>query len=147
MNLFMTLEILRDVKGIKNLVVYGDEYIPESVQVANAIARIGALPADGQLGTICQGDSTDLKYVPPNSFDLVYTGYIAPLVDPLGLNKGSDENFSVYTAHCEQEDEESVQKRRDAQQRQNHWYAAWVQEMIRIARPGAPIIVEQVSYP
>jgi len=30
-------------------------------------------------------------------------------------------------------------------QRQHDWYGKWVGEMARIAKPGAPIIVEQVS--
>ena len=146
MNLMMTLEILEEVKGVKNLVVYGNEYVPESVQVANKIA--GALPAGGRLGTICPADSTDLRHVPARSFDLVYTGYMAPLLDPLGLNQSTtDENFAQYQALCEKKDNNSTRLRRQAQNRQNRWYADWFQEMVRVAKPGAPIIAEQVSYP
>jgi SAM-dependent methyltransferase len=150
MNLFMTLEILEE-KGLKNLVVYGNDYVTESVQVANEIARRGALPAGGQLGTICPSDSINLRHVPSDSFDLVYTGYIAPLVDPLGLGKNGSSVFDLlkeYTAFCEQlNDPDSVQKKREAQHRQNQWFAHWFGEMIRIAKPGAPVIAEQVSYP
>lgn len=32
-----------------------------------------------------------------------------------------------------------------AQDRQNEWYGQWVAEMARIAKPGVPVIVEQVS--
>ena len=28
-----------------------------------------------------------------------------------------------------------------------NWYAAWVSELIRITKPGKPIVVEQVSFP
>ena len=34
-----------------------------------------------------------------------------------------------------------------AQRRQEDFYAAWVGEMIRVAKPGAPIVVEHVSQP
>jgi hypothetical protein len=34
-----------------------------------------------------------------------------------------------------------------AQQAQKDWYGAWVGEMARIAKPGKPVIVEQVSPP
>ena len=147
MNLFMTLEILEEVKGTKNLVVYGNEYVSESVQVATEIARSGALPANGRLGSICPGDSTNLRHVPENSFDLVYSGYIAPLLDPLELKKSVKENYAEYTTLCENDDDESVRRRREAQNNQEAWYVKWIQEMIRIAKPGAPIISEQISYP
>ena len=73
MNLFMTMEILHEVKGIDSLAVYGNEYVTLSAEVANAVL--------GQHGhvkkcTICPGDSANLYFVPSNSFDLVYTGYI-----------------------------------------------------------------------
>jgi hypothetical protein len=73
MNLFMTLEILHEVKGIDSLAVYGNEYVTLSAEVANAVL--------GQHGhvekcKICPGNSADLYFVPSNSFDLVYTGYI-----------------------------------------------------------------------
>lgn len=144
MNLYMTLEILSQVSpGLTNLTVFGNEYVPKSVDIARTIARGGSLPAGGRLGTICAADSTQLDFVPSNAFDLVYTGYISPLFDPLLLNQSTDENFAQYGAHCE-EDSQLAAK---AQQRQNDWYAAWVGEMIRIAKPGAPVIVEQVSFP
>jgi hypothetical protein len=34
-----------------------------------------------------------------------------------------------------------------AQLKSEDWYALWVGEMIRIAKPGAPVIVEQVQEP
>jgi SAM-dependent methyltransferase len=148
MNLFMTLEILQQVLGITNITVYGNEYVARSVEVAKAIFLESSvlLPKSfGSIGSICAADSTQLDFVPSNSFDLVYTGYISPLFDPLHLNHSTtDENFVQYNSYCEQED---ASFRHAAQQRQNDWYGSWVGEMIRIAKPGAPIIVEQVSYP
>lgn len=148
MNLFMTLEIMQQVLGITNITIYGNDVVPRSVEVAQAIFRepSSSHPKSvGSIGSICAADSTQLDFVPSNSFDLVYTGYISPLFDPLHLNHSTtDEKFVQYNAYCEQED---ASFRQAAQQRQNDWYGAWVGEMIRIAKPGAPIIIEQVSYP
>jgi hypothetical protein len=36
---------------------------------------------------------------------------------------------------------------RQLAERQNDWYGQWVGEIVRIAKPGAPIIIEQVSFP
>ena len=74
MNLYMTLEILNQVKGIESLIVYGNEYVDLSVEVANAVFDLN--PFKARKGTICPGDSAHLDFVPSNSFDLVYTGYI-----------------------------------------------------------------------
>ncbi len=35
----------------------------------------------------------------------------------------------------------------NAQDEQNRWYETWVREMIRIAKPGKAVIIEQVSQP
>lgn len=75
MNLYMTLEIMNEVKGIESLIVYGNEYVDLSVQVANAVFD-DSVPFKARKGTICPGDSAHLDFVPSNSFDLVYTGYI-----------------------------------------------------------------------
>ena len=34
-----------------------------------------------------------------------------------------------------------------AQQKQEDWFGLWVSEMVRIAKPGKPVIIEQVSPP
>jgi len=146
MNLFMTLEILEG-KGIKNLVVYGNEYVPESVDIATTMFNKGMMPGSARLGTICQADSTHLEFVPPNSFDLVYTGYIMPIINPLQLDMPAKDKDRKYIELCEAKDEEGMKQNRLAQQRQNDWYGHWVAEMVKIAKPGAPVIIEQVSYP
>ena len=167
MNLYMTLEILQQVSGITNLTIYGNDYVSRSVHIArNIYSNNGTvdhlLPTSfGQLGSICQADSTQLDFIPSNSFDLVYTGYISPLFDPLHLNQpSSDETFVQYNAYCEQQQKDTRDATsqinltsssstlvEQAQQIQNDWFGKWVGEMIRIVKPGAPIIVEQVSYP
>jgi hypothetical protein len=75
LNLYMTLEILQETAGLEYLIIYGNEYIPVSVDKANVVMDHVA-PAKARKGVICVGDSENLDFVPSNSFDLVYTGYI-----------------------------------------------------------------------
>jgi hypothetical protein len=74
LNLYLTLEILYEVKGIEGITVYGNEYVDASTLKANEV--YDQIPPHGaQKGTICTADSSDLSYVPANMFDLVFTGY------------------------------------------------------------------------
>ncbi len=75
LNLYMTLETLQEAHGIENLFVYGNELIPVSANKANAVFD-HISPARGRKGVICAADSSHLGFVPSNSFDLVFTGYI-----------------------------------------------------------------------
>ena len=75
LNLYMTLEILKEEKDIESLWVFGNEYVPASVDKARLLFD-EAPPANAKRGLICSGDSTNLDFVPSNAFDLVYTGYI-----------------------------------------------------------------------
>ena len=148
LNLYMTLEILFDA-GITDLQVYGNEYLPFSAQKANALFDYGG-PGASRKGTICVGDSTELSHVPSNSFDLVYTGYISPLLDPIQLGLGNlDVNFVKYKRLClaAVKDENAKKLILMGQEKQDSFYAKWVGEMVRIAKPGSAVIVEQVSYP
>jgi SAM-dependent methyltransferase len=155
LNLYMTLEILYETHGISNLIVYGNEYVPESVKIARTIFQEQHSPNSthrprhgGRLGSICVGDSVQLSYVPANALDLVYTGYISPLFNPLQWTNGTVEsNFELYMEHCHHHTVHDMELAKQAQQIQNDWYAKWVGEMIRIAKPGAPVIIEQVSFP
>ena len=150
LNLYMTLEILQDA-GITDLVVYGNEYLPFSAQKANLVFDRAA-PANAKKGVICAADSADLSFIPPNSFDLVYTGYISPLLDPLNFDKGSvDKNYVQYKRVCEgakKGEDWKDQKLVDlAQEKQENFFARWVSEMVRIAKPGSAVIIEQLAYP
>ena len=83
----------------------------------------------------------------------------SPLFDPLQLNYDVDENYHHYGRLCREAERAESQndpdvleehwqgiKLRDlAQKLQNDWYGQWVGEMVRIAKPGVPVIVEQVS--
>jgi hypothetical protein len=76
LNLYATLEIINEVKGVENLVVYGNDYVPAAAAVSNGLID-EVPPAKAKKGTICVADSTNLDFVPADAFDLVYTGYIA----------------------------------------------------------------------
>jgi hypothetical protein len=143
LNLYMTLEILQK-QGIEHLIVYGNEYIDVSTQKANAVFDHIA-PAKSKKGIICTADSAHLEFIPSGAFDLVYTGYITPLSDPL---KFGEANSKKYVDLCKIDKSWEGQKLVEAgQEKQESWYGYWVAEMSRIAKPGRPVIVEQVSYP
>ena len=70
------------------------------------------------------------------------------MFDPLKFGLGNTSNAERYALLCtadsaEQWAEATLNK--IAQERQNDWYGNWVAEMARIAKPGVPVIVEQVS--
>jgi hypothetical protein len=152
LNLYMTLEILKEKHDISGLVVYGNEYVKESVEKANEVVLSeGVIPTGNKKGIICTSDSTDISHVPSNAFDLVYTGYISPHQDPLDIEDTDD--WQRLTDICKTLKDKSkndwmgqklwklvIQKQRD-------WYGKWVAEMARIAKPGVPVIIEQVSVP
>ena len=147
LNLFMTLEILQDA-GIEDLIVYGNEYLDISTQEANAVFDHIA-PAGSTKGILCTADSAHLEFIPSGSFDLVYTGYITPVADPIKFGGKIDHYIKEYSKLCksDKEDWEAQKLIEVGQQRQNDWYGNWVAEMSRIAKPGRPVIAEQVSYP
>jgi hypothetical protein len=150
LNMYMTLEIVEEELKLKNLVVYGNEYVPESVDIAREVWNVDrreSLPCSAIQGRICAGDSTDLHDVPSGAFDLVYTGYITPMMDPLDFKESGDGNYARMTEICNSKDNpEMVKLAVKMQERQNDWYGQWVGQMIRLAKPGAPVIVEQISY-
>jgi hypothetical protein len=147
LNLYMTLEILKETSGIENLIVYGNELFGASANKANAVYDHIA-PAKSRKGVICAANSVHLDFVPENSFDLVYTGYLYQLMDPLNLDLG-ESAIKIYEGLCTASANlEAASTIVDiAQKRQNDWYGHWVAEMARIAKPGVPVIVEQVSLP
>lgn len=151
LHLHMVLDILLETKQIRNITVYGNDLSSGSVQVATAMGKQGFLPAGGKLGTICPGDSTQLQFVPSESFDLVFAAYIPPLSDPLELNPPNNDPLNAYLTLCKKaednKDEEAMKQKREAQHVQDRWFAQWLAELARVAKKGAPILVEHISYP
>ena len=151
LNLVMTTEILAEEYGVHDLVVYGNEYLARSAELANRLFDEGIFTNTTQKGAFCVADSANLSHVPSNSFDVVFTGYISPVWDPLGYGdhwrkkaksvcKDAQNINSPYREYAMRQ-----LKQMDAIQ--EDWYKTWVGEMIRIAKPGAKVVVEQVSRP
>ena len=151
LNLYMTLEILKEVKGIEHLIVYGAEKDQEQAQISRAVFDQNP-PAHARKGIICSDQNmTRMDSIPSDSFNLVFSTGINPDDDPLrfGLGEGvtADQYKTYYAELCEASDSDwKGTKLNDiARLRQKDWYGEWVAEMSRIAKPGAPIIVERIS--
>ena len=144
LNLFMTLEILQDCCDITNLTVHGNDYLSESVHVAHRIMDQEKGPWFNK-GSLCQGDSTNLSFVPSNAFDLAYTGFIDPLLDPLNLMDVPDasmrEKEEMIEEICESRDPKVKEIALRMQELQEDWFAKWVSELLRIVKPGKYIVI------
>mmetsp|Transcript_8033 Transcript_8033/g.10213 ORF Transcript_8033/g.10213 Transcript_8033/m.10213 type:complete len:390 (-) Transcript_8033:97-1266(-) len=147
MNLLMTVDVLLNSSNIDLLEVYGIEYRASSTADANNLLG-QLLPKTGNatLGAdICRGDATDLFFVPSDSFDLAFTGYIDPVQDPLNLEEELGREVE-WGDLCEDIGESTENGKRD-QAAVEEWYAMWVTELVRIAKPGKVVAIEQVSLP
>jgi len=160
-----------------SVTVYGNEYVPVSAEKArNVVLADGVIPEGNRQGTICAADSRNLTHVPSHAFDVVCSGYITPNMDLLGLLHDDDwtgyddvcdavDRYNRATAETSNNDDNEKKKKKQAkahkhkndwmanylwgimQERQQQWYGTWVAEMARIAKPGAPVIIESVSQP
>ena len=74
-------------------------------------------------------------------------GYVSILLDPLDLKQSLTDNFDAYEQVCQGDSWKDKMLAEVAQQRQNNWFGTWVGKMVCVAKPGAPVIVEQVSHP
>lgn len=165
-NLLMTLSILYQQTGVTDVTVYGNEYRSTGVTISNELLRHMApkVMPGGSLGQICQGDSTNLSFIPSNSFDVAYTGYLDQLQDPYGFFSEipPDWNHQAWYEVCNAKDQVVEQDHLTStdiniaikkkivqldQQRQEDWFASWVSELVRIVKPGGAVIIEQVSFP
>lgn len=149
MNLIMTLEIMKEYAGITDVKVYGNDYLSSSTSKANFVLdHMHPSGRSSKKGQICTADSTDLSHVPSNAFDLVFTGYISTLLDPLEFNTGNTlQNFKRYDEVCRSIQWRDVRLAELAQEKQDNWYGKWIAEMVRITKPGGAVIIEQVSNP
>jgi hypothetical protein len=70
------------------------------------------------------------------------------LLDPLKFDAGSEKrNQKKYDQICRSHGWKAQKLRDIAQQRQQDWFALWVGQMARIAKPGAPVIIESTARP
>lgn len=92
-------------------------------------------------GKICRGDSSNLDFVSSSAFDFVYTGYIDPIMNPLHVEL-DDDGLEYSTNLCKSSDEKDVKQAEEEQASQEAWYRLWVEELIRIAKPGKVIAIE-----
>jgi len=149
-NLLMTLEILKEERGIENLRAFGSDYLAESAKVADELFTAQAEANSWILkGKFCRADSTDLSFVPANTFDLAFT-YVDPMVDALHLfgdDVSFDERVAEMKEYCESDDEEEQEIVDEDQEAQEEWHSKWVKELIRITKPGGAIIIEDVDTP
>lgn len=146
-NLLLTAEILLE-NNISSIVVNGNDYLEQSIRLANQIWNLKAVTEVAKKGVLCRGDSTNLSFVPSAMFDLVYTGYIDPILDPLNIlpeNTTQEEKSSFSARLCTSENPKDQETSRKEQTLQEEWFAAWALEMIRIAKPGVPIIAESLD--
>jgi len=151
-NLAMTLQIIKETTKIDHLTVYGNDYIKKSVDVAYDVLEKLA-PSGTKIGSLCQGDSTHLYFIPPDSFDLAYTGYIDQLVDPYDIfntTKNPDTGDAIEDLCKAKYDKSDWAKAKlvDLDQRaQGDWFAKWVSELVRIVKPGKSVLIENVVMP
>ena len=82
-----------------------------------------------------------MPFVPSNSFDVVMTGYIDPIVDPLQLGLSKKKHKKYCASHAA----DKVKVIHQEQGLIEDWFAAWAGEMIRIAKPGGTIVLESLS--
>lgn len=145
LTLYVILELLQERYNITGLEVYGNEYMMEDVITANNFYHRQEISDNSPLhlkkGRICHGDSTNLTFVPSNAFDVVMTGYIDPIVDPLKLQLSRKE----HKKYCASDDKDQMEAIRQEQELVEDWFAAWAGEMIRITKPGGTIVLESIS--
>ena len=154
LNLLLMLELWDEVTPVSlNVTVYGNDYVQESVTLSQMIwtghnrNTIGP-HTQAHYGAMCRGDSTSLReWVPAETFDLVYTGYVTPLQDPLKLGWSTDRLDDLYADICKSTDPDKVIQAKTLQRHQEDWFAIWVGEMLRVAKPGGIVAVEMISYP
>jgi hypothetical protein len=58
-----------------------------------------------------------------------------------------DQNWEKYDELCSTHDWQAQKLIDIAQQLQQDWFALWVGQMARIAKPGAPVIIESTATP
>jgi hypothetical protein len=145
--------------------VYGNDPDAQAVAAANALwqqkvqEHHNLSPPVVVVNTICQAESINLSHVPSNAFDVVLTGQLQFLQDPLEFST-DDNNKSRYRQVCHNAATTRGQKSNALpsddtwmadklysilHQRRDDHIGQSVAEMARIAKPGAPILLEHLS--
>ncbi|CAB9523231.1 expressed unknown protein [Seminavis robusta] len=148
LNFIMTLATMAEEQVFHNLTFYGDTLVPQQANLTNRILQALLPRFNATLGGICATNTLD--FVPSDSFDLVYASGLDPLLDPLNFNlpvESYRDTYDYYSEICRLDTWKDQKLREIAQQRQNDWFGAKVHQLLRIAKPGAPIILELVSHP
>lgn len=147
LNLIMTLEILQE-EDIRDVHLYGSTFGDDSAAsyLIDGVLTEKEAVGSGKRGVICSANSVDLSFVHENTFDLVFTGHISSHPDPWQNGLGDPEVLAHRDAICKDKnnDWKSATLLEIAQKEQNEWHRKWLENMVLIAKPGAPIIVEQV---
>lgn len=147
LNLLMTLEVLQE-ENVRDIHLYGSTFGEASTAnfLLDAVLTEKEEVGSGKRGIICSANSVDLTYVPDNTFDLVFTGHISSQPDPWSIGQNESMVLAYRNEICsgKSTDWKSATLLDIAQLEQNLWYSQWLQNMVRIAKPGAAVIVEQV---
>lgn len=138
LSLLMLAEVAAETAGVQGLRLFASDLRPEGVSLARSLLSGPNLLDAGRafLGRVCVADSTDLSFAPAGAFDLVFTGYIDPLVFP-----------KLTPARCKSARSVDTRFIRAKQREQEDWIASWVSEMVRLVTPGKVVVVENVGYP
>ena len=176
LGLYLTLEILQEQnKNLRDLHLYGADFglapvLAGNVLLDKILLQSGDSVGGGKRGLLCSADPTNLNFIPTDTFDLVFTSRIAPLPDPYEFQKDRDTTTPLTTSSSSSNaanltlaelvlehrrevcatrttDWKSAALQRAALEQQSDWYGRWVAEMVRVAKPGAAVLVEQVSDP
>ncbi|KAL7569841.1 hypothetical protein ACA910_008510 [Epithemia clementina (nom. ined.)] len=146
---FMTLEILKEKNGISGLTIFGNDMNENNIALTDFVLQKLLPSVQGEQGKFCHADSTRLHdFIEADTFDLVFASRMHPLVNPLEFQGDRAEIERQYHSLCSVASSREQKQLLDRYQlRQDEWYLKWTKEMIRIAKPGAPVILEQVSLP
>ena len=146
MNLYITLSIVKKNGGLTDLNVYGNAQAQQEMDETLALVKDHPILPKHQATTICTGNPMMLtEYIPDESFDLVFTGF----VDVMWVmeNDNDDESLSLLQSSNVETTCAQTTRADKLQTRTEQIYKQWVSEMIRVAKPGARIVVENVSPP
>ena len=145
-NLLVTAEILQE-NSIGNVRVFGNDYLPNTVVVADQIWDSEEAFKLAKKGRFCQGDSSRLAdFVPASSFDLAYTGYLVPLIPKFPNAETEEESWSYAISLCNSTDPNDIRLRNREQRTQEEWISAWVKGLLHIVKPGKVVALENVAY-